>query len=357
MSIKRILQIFHEIRYFKKIINIYGKSLVQGQYQLFPSMRAISANNPDTIAIATKYFGREIPQSKTTALISKINQSNYYNNRNRNTGRLFEAVYSANNYDKNREVKLFSFQRNEILTICVSPEVCNKQIDEYNLLHNCFNMPKIESYTSYKNAYIIAMVDLLPRPDDSLALQHICKSMASYKNAYIEAVKKIPVSEIASHAYDSDTITEKLNWLTEKLSPSLLSQNFPVCFQHGDLSRSNLMFGQCNGISDFWWIDWEHAKERIFIYDYFFYILNTAVYFNDKTALNEYLSGHYDIYLSNYFSTFDLSFDSTLRKDYFILFTISFLKERVCKYGNINALNNYCDFIANTVLDKENNYA
>ena len=56
----------------------------------------------------------------------------------------------------------------------------------------------------------------------------------------------------------------------------------------------------CEGKRDFWWIDWEHAGERIFFYDYFFYILHSALYFG-REPFEAYLGGEGDEELSALF--------------------------------------------------------
>ena len=85
-------------------------------------------------------------------------------------------------------------------------------------------------------------------------------------------------------------------------------------------------------------------RERIFFYDYFFYIINSAIYYDTK-AYECYMSGEADENLKDLFSHFGLEFDSKKRRDYFLLFAVAFLKERVCDFGRVAALKTYCDFI------------
>ena len=128
----------------------------------------------------------------------------------------------------------------------------------------------------------------------------------------------------------------------------------PICVQHGDLSKENLIFGECEGKLDFWWIDWEHIGERAFFYDYFFYIINSSLYY-DMNAYKSYISGEADDSLRKMFAHFALEFNSEDRFNYFLLFTIPFLKERVCSKGGLPVLKTYYNLIeAMEAMLKEN---
>ena len=342
-QIRYVKMILRELFYFRKLINKYGNSLLPGQYYLFPDMRAIAADRPETIERANAYFAKKRPSSKLTRLIGKLNQVGFYCNKNRNSEGVYEAVYSANNYDKIREIKLFSFQKQQILTICTSEVACEAQLEEYARWHKWFAMPPVTAQQQYDHAYIIAMVNLLPRPAETEALEHIAQCICNYSKDNPESVKKAPAQQLARFSY-SEEMNDLLNALAKKISPEVMALDIPLCLQHGDLSRDNLIYGICDSQTGFWWIDWEHAKQRPFFYDYFFYILNTAVYFSDFEGLQAYLSGCCDCHLEALFSQLGMPYDPAFRKDYFLLFAIVFLKERVCDPGNQAALAMYVDF-------------
>lgn len=348
-----INQVLHEIRYFKKIIKKYGEALLPGRYRLFPSMRAIVADDPVSLDLARPYFEKAIAPSKVKKLISWANQVGYYQNKRECVSEQFQAVYSANNYDKVREIKLFSFERREILTICASAHAFERQLLEYESLHPYFAMPFLEKRTQYENSYKIDMVDLIPRPDDEFAVKTIGQCICAYHRAHLAEAGSISARQIAKFSYERQELNDLLTELVEKISVGALALEIPLCFQHGDLSRDNLIYGQCAQKTDFWWIDWEHSGQRLFFYDYFFYILNTAVYFKDKTALEAYLNGDYDDHLKEYFSQFSVQYAPEYRKDYFLLFAVAFLRERVCDKGNLSALKMYNEFICKTIFDEE----
>lgn len=351
--IKQVYRVLHEVRYFKRIIKTYAQSLFPGRYYLYPSLRAIALNRPESRQRADAYFVKNTQPGKLVQMMSRLNETNYYCNRQDSQLEKYEAVYSANNYDKIREIKLFSFTRKEILTVCTCEEDRQKQLAEYEKLHAYFKMPRLERQNLYAHSYKIAMVELLDRPREQRALKAIADCTGAYHVAHSVEEKTASVRDITALSYEKQACNDLLAKLVEEIAPDLLDMGFPLCFQHGDLSRDNLIYGICEGTEDFWWIDWEHARARLFFYDYFFYILNTAVYFQDTTALRAYLDGDCDGDLQVFFAAFGLTYEPEYRKSYFLLFAIAFLKERVCDRGNMDALNMYCDFINKMVLDKE----
>lgn len=350
--IKHINRVINEIFFFKKLIKRYGNCLMPGRYRLLPGMRAVVADNPASMENAKPYFYKKIAKGKTETLAAKLNKMGYYRNRGRQSSGTYEAIYVANNYDKMREIKLFSFERKEILTVCINEDVCKKQLAEYDSLHRWFAMPNVQMDNQFPNAHKIAMVSLLPRPADDEAVKTIAQCICAYADENTGLHTKIAVEQLI--AFDcGKEMNALLADLASGISLRMRTQEIPFCLQHGDLSRDNLIYGVCDGTENFWWIDWEHAGERVFFYDYFFYMLNTAIYFSDTTALDAYLSGEYDACMKSLFLQFGVDYDIECRKSYLLIFVMVFLEERVCWTGNINVLKMYRDFICKTVLDKE----
>ncbi len=346
MSLKSIKHILREMRYFKCLIRRYGKSLYQGKYRLFPSMRAIVLEGEDSIERATPYFEKKIVASKKTALIDKVNALGYYRNRKKGSGDLYEAIYSANNYDKVREIKLFSFERKRILTVCTSKEARNTQLAEYEALHEAFGMPCVTENNLYPNAYEISMVELLPRPEEVEALAEIARCTAAHHRLHPFCDRR-STADVLRADYGDEALSAPLALLASSVSEDAKARSIPLCLQHGDLSRDNLIYGTCDGHEGFFWIDWEHKRARLFFYDYFFYILNTAMYYSDTAALDAYLSGACDAHLDAFFKTFGMTYEKDRKKDYFIIFAVDFLRQRVADLGNVSVLNTYVDFIGN----------
>ena len=343
MRIKTILDLFGEARYMRSIIKRYGDSLARGKYYMFSNFRSMSLDKPEVRAVANKYFIKGKIPARTAKVANALNKSGYFRNKNKNSTEEYVALYSANNYDKVREIKLFSFDRQRILTICVSAADMQKQLDEYHLFGTSYSMPSVKKNEKYPNSLEISMVRLNAFPGDLSALNAISVSTQNY-NPDVEKLHKQSAKDVIGFQYDNEEMNSLLGEIASFVSDDVLSMNVPLCIQHGDLSKDNLIYGESNGKTDFWWIDWEHARERVFFYDYYFYIINSAMYY-DTGALECYMNGECDGMMREYFSHFGLVFEPSKRRDYLLLSTVAFLKERVCNKGNLIALKLYCEFL------------
>ncbi len=313
-----------------------------GTYVLLPCMRALVLDSSEALSEAEVYFGNKAGQVKFKPFISFVNRIKYF--RNKKGDGKYSAIYVANNNDKNREIKLFSFETKKILTVCTSVEERNKQIEQYKKFSCSYTMPKVESSNVAMSAFEISMVELMPRPKEIFALSTIIKCAISFSEVQ-DCKDTVPLKD-AIKFDDSDLKTRSLlSQLLARIHQSVLDLTVPVCIQHGDLSEDNLIYGSSEGKVDYWWIDWEHAKERVFFYDFFFYMLNAAFCSHDVEPLHLYLQGECDSLLKEYFAYFHLPFEREKRKDYFFVGAILFLKERVCELGNLQTLKSYCDFL------------
>ncbi len=342
MRIQTVLLILKETWYLKNIIKKYGDSLKCGKYYLFEGFRAMTLDNKTSRENAFSYFNKTVNDIAKKKASHLLNKTSYFTNKNKQTTGEYEAFYTANNYDKSREVKLFSFENKKILTLCTSAEEMQKQIGQYETLGQSFSMPKVVPVEKYKDAFEICMVDFKERPDETEALKTIANSTVAENKIRKPQNDAITAKQLIEFSYDDKT-NSILSKMASKIDTSFLDTKIPFCLQHGDLSKDNLIYGESEGKTDFWYIDWEHAKERIFFYDYFFYIVNSAVYY-EKDALDIFLKGKDDEILSKFFSHFGLEFNVRNKKDYFWLFMIVFLKERVCDFGRLSALEMYINF-------------
>lgn len=343
-KLKALLHCFGECRYLKAVFKQYKKSLCKGKYRLFPGLRAIVLDEDSALNKAEMYF--RAPECSGIYRLTVVFFNRIFRFRNNSESGIYEAIYTANNYDSTREVKLFSFKKNKILTICTSGQELERQISEYRKLHTTFRLPKAEKSNEYSNALEVSMVELKNRPPEREALKSIIKhSLLMYQSAAQTEDKKFCMKDSEGILIDNTEINSRLSAIVSSISEEALQTDFPVCLQHGDLSRENLIYGECDGLCDFWWIDWEHSGERIFFYDLFFYILNTTAYYDNPEALDAYYNGKYDAMLKEYFATFKLNYDSNSRNDYFLVFVWLFLRERVCDQEKIPALRMYFELL------------
>ncbi len=343
MRIKAILGILKEIKYLKSVLNRYSSSLEKGKYYLFNSFRAMSVDRSPSKETAFRYFDRKTPNKRLEGIARKLNRIGFFHNKNRNSTEEYEAFYTANNHDKYREVKLFSFKSKKILTICTDSKEVEKQKARYDCYKTAFNMPRVSVNEKYPNSFEIAMIELMPYVGETEALTEIARCVTDH-NKSVENLHKVSVKKMLEYSYDNVQMTELLEKICVKIDKTLYETEIPFCVQHGDLSKDNLIYGKSEDKVGFWWIDWEHAEDRVFFYDYFFYIINSAFY-GDMGAYDAYINGENDDILHSWFGHFGIEFQINRKFDYFLIFAVAFLKERVCDKGYFGALKKYFELI------------
>lgn len=347
MHLKTVLYFSREFRYLKSILRLYGDRLAKGKYRLLDGLRAVSLDDTETLEFSQTYFGKARSGGKVFFVVDKLNAWGYYTNKNKKSTEEYEAFYTANNDDKIREVKLFSFKRKKIQTFCTSSAEAKKQIEQYKLFGSAYAMPIVKRDDRYNNAFEISMVELKARPEDQFALENIIRSTMAF-NSSTDRLQRKTIRELINFSYENDEMNDLIGSIVSKIDTKVLEESISLCMQHGDLSKENLMYGESDGKNGFWWIDWEHARDRVFFYDLFFYIINSAMYYDTK-AFECYMSGELDELLRGFFNHFGSEFVPEKRRDYFLIFTVDFLRERVCAYERIEALRAYCAFINDNV--------
>ena len=344
MKIQSVKKQLKQLNYVKKTFKKYKKHLLRGKYFLYPTMHAVVINEPLSKTNADRLFNKPSHNRKSEKLITVINKLGYLCNRKKTTDDTYEALYIANNYDAVREIKLFSFIRKKILTVCVNQTSLDQLLSLRERVHHAFPIPGVAKSDLYPNAAEVSMIELLPRPNEINALTHIASSMIQYRRSVSNTVT-VPIKNLLTLQFHDKELNAPLAELLSWINPEILEAEITLCQQHGDLSSDNLIYGICEQKESYWWIDWEHLNERVFFYDFFFYILNTAMCDRNFAPFNSYISGECDNILEQYFSVFDMKYHSKNAKDYFLIFAIVFLKERVCQYNYKNALTDYFELL------------
>ena len=343
MKIKTILGILKEFRYLQSILKHYSDSLVAGKYYLHDNFHTMALKDPEVMEKVQQNFRKSTTNSRVKSLIHAFNKIGFFFNRNRDSVGEYDAFYIANNYDEIRELKLFSFKNNRMLTVCTSQSSMEEQLHLYERLSNSYNMPAVKKYDRYTNALEVSMVQWRPFPGDEHALYAIVQSVMRFRIAN-KKLHSCSGKDLIAFSYNNGEMNELLGSLVKKIDKNILDLQIPLCLQHGDLSKENLIYGEAEGKCAFWWIDWEHVGERVFFYDFFFYIINAA-YYGDKTAYECYMGEKCNVILEEFFELFGLIFDKAKKRDYFLLFTVVFFKERLCEKGELQGLKAYIDFL------------
>lgn len=342
MKIKVAYNLYREMRFLRAVLRTFSKNMTCGNYRLLPCMRVLVLDTYENLSVANVYFGNKAKQEKFQPFISGVNRIKYF--RNEKGEGLYSAIYIANNNHKCREIKLFSFETKKILTICTSKEEKYHQFERHERYSCGYSMPSICHSDITPSAYEISMVELLPRPNEILALNDIIKSGISFSKCHAYS-SRITLRDALKVEYTNEEVSKLLWRMVSHIDESVLGLSVPICLQHGDLSKENLIYGKSNGREKYWWIDWEHDENRVFFYDVFFYILNAAFCSNDKKPLDLYFKGEADFLFKEFFEFFGLEYSPQKRQDYFLAFAVIFLKERVCDNNNVKTLKQYCSFI------------
>lgn len=352
MRIQTVLKIMREIKYMRAVFRRFGDSLARGKYYQHKCFRAISLCAPATRDKARLYFDNKSSTKRTADVAMALNKIGFYKNKNRRSTEDYEAFYVANNYDNVREAKLFSFKREKILTVCTSPDEMNKQLSQYEVFGSAYNMPKVVKNDRYENSFEISMINLKSFNNEVLALGNIAKSVCTY-NPSVDGLNFESAKTALEVSYQNEEIHDYMQKIADKISPAVMSMQIPYCMQHGDLSKENLLYGECEGKTDFWWIDWEHAADRPFFYDFFFYIVHSAFY-GKREAYNSYINGETDNILEELFSHFGLKYEKEYRFDYLMLYFTYFLNERVCFVSGLPTVKKYYELIETLEAETHN---
>ncbi len=112
------------------------------------------------------------------------------------------------------------------------------------------------------------------------------------------------------------------------IDPELLHQEIPLCYQHGDLSASNILY---TNTGEIYLIDWEHASHFSFLYDVMWFWQNEAIFRNNSCMIEHYLSGGFDKYMIEIFNGFKLKYSNEHRLGYFLIMMAEFILHRVLK--------------------------
>ena len=276
----------------------------------------------------------------------------FFKNKNKRSTEDYEAVYIANNHDEIREIKLFSFIRRKILTVCTSSAEMDKQICQYNDFGKAYNMPRVTRSDKYDNSFEISMVTATSFQDETLALSNIAQSTMAY-NPSLEMLKIESAEKVMSLSYENEEVNVYMKKIADKISCVVSKMQVPHCMQHGDLSKNNLLYGECDGRIGFWWIDWEHAEERPFFYDCFFYIVHSAFYGN-RDAFKCYIKGGADAIFEEFFEHFGLKYEKQYRFEYLMLYFMYFLNERVCFVSGLPTIKKYYELIESMEVELKN---
>lgn len=347
MRISSIVRRIEQISYVYKTFHELSPYMQRGQYCLQDNMRSLIRK--EDVNKYSIYFRKEPKGKCDRLLIRLLNTGAIFtaNGKYVPCDEMYGALYIANNYDEIREVKLLDVVNEKVKVFFVDKKSKEEFIELNYYLSEICHMPKIHSKKERNNGLTLSLIKRMNFPKESGAIEDICNTHVRM----LYNVGKCPVFEkrycgtYASKARIGAEAKELIEELLQHIPQKLCDIQYTTCLQHGDLSADNMIYGKADGYEGYWWIDWEHLQERVFFYDVFFYIINTAVMDQNYVPTEEFLAGCYDKCLMKLFETAGHEYVAVERKQLFLLFVIDFIKERLGKSGHQKAVAQYREYL------------
>ena len=339
MKLVTLFRLFKKYRFYNGIFKSYKNELKNGKYYMYPDMRTICLKSdvPFYDAFFKKDFGAGGVSLNRLfnvcgGIVGKKNKDKHYS-----------ALYVANNDDPKREVKLFDRDNGLVKIICVDRTSYQNAIALRDRLGHSFDLVPLAECCEESNVIIERMVFAAKRPEESVALRSIADSISrqSVRNT-------VCASEIIEETEKRYSQYPELENVVERVRV-LKDREIAVCVQHGDLSSDNLIYGRVDENEGFYWIDWEHVGDRPFFYDYFFYILNSAIQNGNMQPYEAYLRD--PTTTARLFDAFGCAYDDALRKAWFLIFFLVFFLERLLPVGSVSAFGKYYHFIGKMLVE------
>lgn len=271
---------------------------------------------------------------KKTLVPTKIKISNQSTNKKVN-GNFKGTVYLlSNDNTEEKDVKIFNIKDKQVLSVYVKLDDLKKKIQNYEYFGNYFKIPKINSYDFIKKTTIEELIDSKPKNDwndfdYTQVIDTIFNSYAEYYKKYAQnnIIKTKPLGEITTRLYEDKVLSDLSTKIVNKISENMKVKELPQMYQHGDLWLYNTMLSKNS--KEVYFIDWEHSEDYFLFYDLFWWIQNEAIYNNNLSYLENYVSGQYDSYFECICCLKDYSFNYQNRKDYLYIFLLELLDRRV----------------------------
>ena len=125
---------------------------------------------------------------------------------------------------------------------------------------------------------------------------------SSYEQYYNSSFKNnnygyAKVSDMLTELKDDETLNDLVCQIEKEISKELITDDIPTINQHGDLWLYNTMLEENGKV---YFIDWEHSGEYFLFYDLFWWMQHEALYNDNFSHLERYITGKYDFTLKEY---------------------------------------------------------
>lgn len=253
----------------------------------------------------------------------------------------------------NGDIRVFS--DSQTLTLCKSKTNYETKIENYDYFSNYFHLPKLLFKENKHLCIIEEFISSQPinHSNTHFILENIYSDYVNYFKQMVQSGNLITRSFIDFAQLDSKRHRLKqLDIIYDAIDNRLLNEPWPFIKLHGDLWTGNILLTTTES-SNLVYIDWDESGSYIFFYDLFRFMWN-ELDVNERYDIYQcYLNGGFDAYFDAIFSLFHLSFDPTLKQDYFCLFILNYILHDSSTIPNQVKQQELADFI-DKVLDLNN---
>ncbi|RNF39620.1 phosphotransferase [Planococcus salinus] len=339
--IKRLIAFNRVIATTVKKFKEHHVYLAPGKYVLDQNLKYIYRNDLDTKEFVNNVILKNNYKLNSSFSIKSIYKSFFVPRKNIVKGEVIDKSFMgtvyllSNDLTEEKDVKIFDINTKEVLSICVERKALQKKINNYNYFSKYFRIPRVISYNLSEKICFEQLIISKPKNewtelDYNKVISNIFQTYAQYYFQYAEnnTVVYTCMRDKLTQIRNDGILKSLGDMLDLNISAELINSNLPLVNQHGDLWLYNILLSN-NKENDIYFIDWEHSGEFIFLYDLFWWMQNEAVYNNDISYLRNYLDGKYDSEIIELFKAFNMIFDQTNRLEYFNIFMIEMLFNRV----------------------------
>ncbi|MGE6260641.1 phosphotransferase family protein [Heyndrickxia sporothermodurans] len=322
------------------------KYMSSGEYRFDESIEYICRSDCHSLLRASEMFQKNLYKKVFAKLIifllrkvlfnKKLNVIEHKLSLDDFSGTIFIPVRSTSGYI---DIRIFDLTRNKVLTVFSRKKDYNSVIENYGKFKPFFHIPTVLWKSDEDLLIIEELIIFQPKTnwgnDDYLLIMKVTFEL--YLTFFKNKQEKIHSFITPQNLFQSLPGEVEIKDLWMKISKEITNMKLPYTLLHGDLWTSNILYKKSDDF-DVYFIDWEYSSEFIFFYD-LFNMMWLEVYMNNNYVyVEKYVNGDYDLYFYNMFAIFDLKFQSKYKQDYFIIYFLEFMKNRLSYFDTNNVL-------------------
>ncbi|HCX64688.1 MAG TPA: hypothetical protein DHN33_05710 [Eubacteriaceae bacterium] len=230
---------------------------------------------------------------------------------------------------KNDDLKLFNFEEGIITNFLTNTNKYLTLKEAYMIFHKYFDTPFIQ-FNDEDQSYIEHKINFKPYTSwtDRERNQAVENIFNKYTRYFYECNKKnlnqVYTEELLERLYATINPNPLTDVFNQIIAEESFNDSWPLLKCHGDMNFFNILLSN----NKYYLIDWEQSEDCVFFYDLFSFVLVEALFREDYSYINHYLTGQYDSYFINIFNIFNRTFHTTNRKYYLAVFLSEYVSKR-----------------------------